>query len=121
MERGPFPPRPSASPNLEIPESAASHGRSVRSHRKLVAIVLLLAAGGGISCAAACPSRARALWKALETVVVRIEAVPKGAASGPALPAETRPWDGIVTLGGHEREAMGITTTRVNPQTEPIQ
>jgi cobalt-zinc-cadmium efflux system membrane fusion protein len=82
--------------------------------------VLLLAAAGGFAGALAYPSRAHEFWQAVTTTVARVKVATPTVHPKPALPADQPPWDGLVTLGGRMKAAMGIATSRVLPQVEPI-
>jgi cobalt-zinc-cadmium efflux system membrane fusion protein len=102
-----------------MPEPVLTTGRPGTWHRRLAAAALLLAAAGGLAGVAADPSRARAFWTAIKTAVVRVP-VATPALSKPALPTDHPYRDGLVVLEGHMREAMGIATSPVVPQVEPI-
>jgi cobalt-zinc-cadmium efflux system membrane fusion protein len=62
------------------------------------------------------PSEARGLWDSVAG---------RSSHKGPSVPAESpsrigRPWDGSITLSARSREVMGLATSEVKSQDEPI-
>lgn len=110
------PPSPADSPPIPTPTPP----RSGIGGRLAFAVVVLAALGGVAGAGAAGLFDARTALATLRDLAVRPSRPPVGAA--PTLEEEVieTPWDGLVRLSQPAREAVGIRTVAVRPQTEPM-
>ncbi|AGA31280.1 efflux RND transporter periplasmic adaptor subunit [Singulisphaera acidiphila] len=112
------------SPNLPThtpPEPAPATGAQGRGPSKTrnAALVAMFLAGAGILAYLGWsrPAQLRNLWASLTRP---LSPALMAADTGPRPPADRPPWDGLVTLKERGRASMGIETTNVAPQTDPI-
>jgi membrane fusion protein, heavy metal efflux system len=101
-------------PPEPIPQ-ADSQGE--RSHKRLLLLLsLFVIAAGLVSLAWRYPNQARALW---ESVVGKVG--PKEGSPAAERPSRIGvPWDGFVTLTEKKHLALGLSTVKAAPQTDPI-
>lgn len=86
--------------------------------RKVALAAAFLAGAGALACFAwSRPTQVRNAWASLTHPP---SSTLMAAEAGPSPPAVRPPWDGLVTLKEAGRVSMGVVTTTVAPQTEPI-
>jgi membrane fusion protein, heavy metal efflux system len=106
----------------QVPEPGSTASVSPRRRRrgvrrKLAAIVLLAAGlGAAVYFGWAQPAKVRKTWSSIKASL----SAPPASRPAPPLPVAGKTWDGFVTLSERGRASMGIVTTLVTPQTDPI-